>query len=90
MGSGEVARYLSRHGTVRVKSAFRQDFPAFAVPAMIIRGAKDQINPIEKTAKLTAPLIRSCELKIYEDAPHGLVITHRDRLTSDLLNFIKA
>jgi non-heme chloroperoxidase len=75
---------------MRVKSDFRADFPAFAVPTMIIHGAKDQISPIDKTAKLTAPLIRGCELKIYEDAPHGLVITHRDRLTNDLLKFIKA
>ena len=28
------------------------------------------------------------ELRIYADAPHGLVITHKDRLTKDLLAFI--
>jgi pimeloyl-ACP methyl ester carboxylesterase len=28
------------------------------------------------------------ELRIYEGAPHGLFITHRERLNADLLDFI--
>jgi non-heme chloroperoxidase len=34
-------------------------------------------------------LIPGARLKVYENAPHGLYLTHRDQLTSDLLDFIK-
>jgi non-heme chloroperoxidase len=163
MGSGEVARYLSRHGAARIArtvlvsvvalkpnaalfpgfiAALKQDRPAFftagvssftgsastvspamsqwvlaqflraspkaviecmraisasdleadfealKLPTLVIHGGSDQVNPLDKTAKLTAAAIPGAELRIYPDAPHGLVITHRDRLTKDLLAFV--
>jgi non-heme chloroperoxidase len=69
-------------------SDLRADFAAFKLPTLIIHGANDQVTPLDRTAKLIAPAIAGCELRVYEDAPHGLVITHRDRLTKDLLAFI--
>ena len=66
----------------------RADFGAIKLPTLIIHGGADQVNPLDKTAKLTAAAIPGCELRVYENAPHGLVITHRDRLTKDLLGFI--
>jgi non-heme chloroperoxidase len=69
-------------------SDLRADFAAFKLPTLIIHGADDQVNPLGKTAKLTAAAIPGCELRVYENAPHGLVITHRDRFTQDLLGFI--
>jgi non-heme chloroperoxidase len=163
MGSGEVARYLSRHGAARIArtvlvsvvalkpnaalfpgfiAALKQDRPAFftagvasftgsastvspamsqwvlaqflraspkaviecmraisasdleadfealKLPTLVIHGGSDQVNPLDQTAKLTAAAIPGAELRIYADAPHGLVITHRDRLTKDLLAFV--
>jgi pimeloyl-ACP methyl ester carboxylesterase len=165
MGSGEVARYLSRHGAERIArivlvsavrpkpdgalfpgfiAALKQDRPAFfaggvplflgnqsavspamsqwvltqflraspkaiiecmraisasdlhpdlaaiKLPTLVIHGGNDQVNPLDKTGKLTAQAIPGAELRIYEDAPHGLVITHRDRLTRDLLAFVRS
>jgi non-heme chloroperoxidase len=165
MGSGEVARYLSRHGSGRIArvvlvsavplkpdaalfpgfiAALKQDRPAFftagvasfigsastvssamsqwvltqflraspkaviecmraisasdlsadfgalKLPTLVIHGGSDQVNPLDKTAKLTAAAIPGAELRIYADAPHGLVITHRDRLTKDLLAFVRS
>jgi non-heme chloroperoxidase len=69
-------------------SDLRADFGALKLPTLIIHGAGDQVNPLDKTAKLTAAAIPGCELRVYERAPHGLVVTHRDRLTKDLLAFI--
>jgi non-heme chloroperoxidase len=69
-------------------SDLRADFAALKLPTLIIHGAGDQVNPLDKTAKLTAAIIPGCELRVYENAPHGLVITHRDRFTKDLLAFI--
>jgi non-heme chloroperoxidase len=69
-------------------SDLRADFAAFTLPTLIIHGASDQVSPFDKTGKLTAAAIPGCELRVYENAPHGLVITHRDRFTKDLLTFI--
>jgi pimeloyl-ACP methyl ester carboxylesterase len=69
-------------------SDLRADFGALKLPTLVIHGAGDLVNPLDKTAKLTAAAIPGCELRVYENAPHGLVITHRDRLTKDLLAFI--
>ncbi|HEV7714546.1 MAG TPA: hypothetical protein VGO53_03055 [Steroidobacteraceae bacterium] len=42
------------------------------------------------TGERTAKLIPGCELKVYDGAPHGLFITHMERLNADLLHFIGA
>jgi pimeloyl-ACP methyl ester carboxylesterase len=41
------------------------------------------------TGKRTAELIPNCRLVIYENAPHGLYLTHRERINNDLLAFIE-
>jgi non-heme chloroperoxidase len=69
-------------------SDLRADFGAFKLPTLVIHGGGDQVNPLDKTAKLTAAAIPGAELRVYANAPHGLVITHRDRFTKDLLAFI--
>ena len=45
--------------------------------------------PLEMTGRPTAELIKGSVLKTYEGAPHGIQFTHRDRLNSDLLDFLK-
>jgi pimeloyl-ACP methyl ester carboxylesterase len=69
-------------------SDLHADFGAIKLPTLMVHGSGDQVNPLDKTAKLTAAAIPGAELRIYADAPHGLVITHKDRLTKDLLAFI--
>jgi len=66
----------------------RADMRAVTVPTLIVHGDKDRVNPLE-TAKKVAELIPGCALKVYEEAPHGLVITHRDRLAQDILAFAR-
>jgi pimeloyl-ACP methyl ester carboxylesterase len=70
-------------------SDLRADFGAIKLPTLMIHGGNDQVSPLDKTGKLTAAAIPAAELRIYETAPHGLVITHKDRLTRDLLAFIR-
>lgn len=165
MGSGEIIRYVSRHGTGRVArvlftspsppipgsreisdsivSALKKDRPAFLaaglplflgqpspvspamgqwvldmflrsspragiectrhiatvdqrahlgaikVPTLIIQGDNDQVCPLELTGRKLAEAISGSELRIYDGAPHGIVLTHRDRFTHDLLKFVR-
>jgi non-heme chloroperoxidase len=68
---------------------FRADMRAVTVPTLIAHGDKDMVNPLDTTAQKVAGLIPGSTLKVYEGAPHGLVITHRDRLARDILAFAR-
>ena len=68
---------------------FRAELPRITVPTMILHGTADVSCPIDFTSRRTAALIPNCELKVYDGAPHGLMITHLDRVNEDLLNFAK-
>ena len=68
---------------------FRSDLAAFKLPTLIIHGADDKIVPIDAAGRPAARGIAQSTLIEYDDAPHGLFATHKDRLTKDLLDFIK-
>lgn len=67
---------------------FTGDLKKFDVPTLIIHGEDDQNVPIANSALRSAKLIRNASLKIYEKAPHGLMVTHKDRFNGDVFNFI--
>lgn len=68
---------------------FRAELRKITVPTLVIHGDADQSTPLELTGRKTARLIQGSRLKVYEGAPHGLFVTHIDRLNRDLLAFIK-
>lgn len=70
-------------------SDFRAELPKIAVPSLVIQGDKDVSAPIDLTGRKTAALIPGCRLEVYEGAPHGLFVTHMERLARDLLGFIR-
>ena len=43
--------------------------------------------PLPITGRKTASLMPHATVKIYEGAPHGLFLTHTERLNKDLLEF---
>jgi non-heme chloroperoxidase len=67
-----------------------EDLKKIDVPTLIVHGDDDQIVPIADSALLSAKIVRKATLRIYEGAPHGLPVTHKDRLNADLLAFCKA
>ena len=67
-----------------------EDLKKIDVPTLIVHGDDDQIVPIADSALLSATIVRQATLRIYEGAPHGLPVTHKDRLNADLLAFCKA
>jgi non-heme chloroperoxidase len=68
---------------------FRPDVAAIAVPTLVVHGDSDAGAPLELTGRRTAELIPGSELRVYEQGPHGLFFTHRQRLNQDLLEFVK-
>ena len=66
---------------------FTAEMAHITLPTLVIHGDKDVSAPLERGRRTAAALAKS-ELRIYEGAPHGLFITHRERLNADLLDFI--
>lgn len=75
---------------VQSEADFRADLSAFTKPTLIIHGDSDTSSPLSLTAQKTADAIPNSQLKVYENAAHGLFITHKERLKQDLLDFIQA
>lgn len=67
---------------------FRPDLPAFKVPTLIIHGTADKTVPIDAAGRAAAQAIAQATLLEYEGSPHGLFATDKDRLTTDLLQFL--
>ena len=67
---------------------FRPDLAAFRVPTLIVHGTGDQAVPIDAAGRAAARGIPNAQLVEYDGAPHGLNVTHGDRLTKDLLTFL--
>ena len=66
-----------------------EDLKRFDVPTLIIHGDDDQIVPIVASALISSKIVEDATLKVYEGAPHGLAVTHKDRLNDNLLTFIR-
>lgn len=91
-----VAQFMraSPRGTIDCMRAIargdlRADMRAVTVPTLIVHGDKDAVSPLDKNAQKVAELIPGSTLKVYDGAPHGLVITHRDRLAQEILAFAR-
>ena len=68
---------------------FRPDLPAFRVPTLIIHGTADKTVPIDAAGRAAAKGIATSQLIEYDGEPHGLNATAGDRLTEDLLAFVR-
>jgi pimeloyl-ACP methyl ester carboxylesterase len=66
---------------------FRPELAKLDVPTLIVHGDKDVSAPLAITGRKTAALLPSATVKIYEGAPHGLFLTHLERLNKDLQEF---
>jgi non-heme chloroperoxidase len=71
-----------------VETDFRDELATLSVPTLVVQGDADASAPLPLTGMRTADLIPNCQLLVYENAPHGLYLTHRERLNRDLLDFI--
>jgi non-heme chloroperoxidase len=69
---------------------FRQDLAAFDVPTLVVHGDDDQVVPFTVGGQASAAMVEDSTLIVYEGAPHGITDTHKARLGSDLLDFVKS
>ena len=67
---------------------FRAEMKEITTPTLVIHGDIDASAPLELTGRPTAALIPGARLEVYQGAPHGLFVTHMDRLNADVAAFI--
>jgi non-heme chloroperoxidase len=58
------------------------------VPVLVLHGTADASAPYPITAVPTAALLRDGRLVTYDDAPHGLYVTHKDAVNAEILAFL--
>jgi non-heme chloroperoxidase len=71
------------------KTDFRPELASFRVPTLILHGTEDKNVPIEGSGRPAAKGIKSATLIEYKGSPHGLLATDKQRVTDDLLGFLK-
>ena len=89
-----ISSHAAPHATVGTAKAwmdtdFRSECKQVTVPTLIIHGKADETVPIATSAEQAATLIPNSKLVVYDDAPHGLNITHAGQLNTDLMTFFK-
>jgi pimeloyl-ACP methyl ester carboxylesterase len=67
----------------------RAELRAITVPALVIHGDRDAQAPISICGEQAAKLLPNATFVVYENAAHGLFVTHADRLNADLLAFAR-
>jgi non-heme chloroperoxidase len=76
--------------TANTETDFRAELGSIEKPTLIIHGDSDVFCRFEVTAQKVHRLVPESQLKVYEDGPHGLMISHLDALNRDLLDFISS
>ncbi|MFC5451097.1 alpha/beta fold hydrolase [Paenibacillus aestuarii] len=71
-----------------IETDFREELHDIAVPTLFIHGDSDRSLPVEMSGKIAAQLVPNARFHLYENAPHGLYITHMERVNNDLILFI--
>lgn len=69
---------------------FRSELECFRVPTLFIHGTEDLTVPIDASSRPAAQAITPAKLLAYDDAPHGLWATHKERLSGDIIDFLNS
>src|SRR5690606_17923713 len=89
-----ISSHAAPHATIGAAKAwmdtdFRSECTQLTVPTLIIHEKADEPVPVTMTTHQAASITPNTNLVVYDDAPHGLNITHADQLNNDLLDFFK-
>lgn len=60
------------------------------VKILILHGDSDQGMPYEASSEILKKILRQrADVKVYENAAHGLYLTHQEKVVKDILSFLK-
>ena len=74
----------SRDFTADLKTISARD-----LKLLVIHGDNDQSMPASCSASFIPKYVQQAEVKIYENAAHGLYLTHTDQVLRDILGFVE-
>ncbi|MEU5432372.1 alpha/beta hydrolase [Streptomyces sp. NPDC020719] len=86
--AGATARAGNALGELVVTLNVAPELAKIDVPVLVVHGTHDASAPIALTGERAARLIPGSTLRVYENAGHGLFVTHADQLTADLREFM--
>jgi non-heme chloroperoxidase len=69
---------------------FTDDLKKMTIPTLLLQGTEDQVVPIDISSRKSIKILPKGTLVEVEGAPHGLCVTHADRVNSELLKFLKS
>ena len=69
---------------------FRQDLAKIRIPLLVVHGKADETVPIDASAEETVKIVAHAEYIVYDDAPHGLIYTHKNKFNEDIINFVNS
>jgi non-heme chloroperoxidase len=83
------------HSTIKAMQAwsatdFRTDLKNINIPMIVLHGKADETVPIDASAEETIKYLPNAEYLVYDDAPHGLFYTHRNRFNEEIANFVNS
>lgn len=73
-----------------IRADVRPDLAKIDRPTLVLHGDKDASAPLDITGRRFAAGVKGAELKVYAGAPHGIFVTHMDRVNRDLETFLGA
>lgn len=89
MMQASLPALLQCHRTM-TQGDLRAEMQKLALPTLVIQGDVDRSLPLELTGRPSAALVPGAQLKVYAGAPHGLFLTHAEKLNSDIALFASA
>lgn len=69
---------------------FREDLRNIRIPLLILHGKADTTVPIDASSDETVKLVPHARYIVYDDAPHGLFYTHKNKFNEDIINFVNS
>jgi non-heme chloroperoxidase len=67
---------------------FRKDVARVDVPTLIIQGDADRILPIAATGLALSKAVKGSRMVTIEGGPHGILWTHGDKVSAELVKFL--
>lgn len=88
-----IASYASPRATLEAAKSwadtdFRDELKNVSVPTLIVHGDADNIVPIKTAGEQAAEMISGSQYEVIKDGPHGLNVTHREKLNKILIDFL--
>jgi non-heme chloroperoxidase len=82
-----TARAGQALGATLLTADLAAEMTKLRVPVLIAHGTHDTSAPLDLTGRRAAELAPRGTLRVYENAGHGLFVTHAEQLTADLRTF---